>query len=178
VSILAQVVQALEGRQVPFALIGAAAMAAHGVSRSTYDTDLLCVGRTALDPSLWRPLEASGIAVEVREGDDDDPLLGVVRFTKDGEAIDLVVGRSQWQRAILERATRVTVLSVELPIATVEDLVVLKLYAGGTQDRWDIEQLLAAARSRIALDAIDAQVRALPERCQSLWRGLRPRQQV
>ena len=49
--LLVRVVRALEERGIPFALIGAAAMAAHGVSRSTYGTDLFSVGSTALDAS-------------------------------------------------------------------------------------------------------------------------------
>jgi hypothetical protein len=40
-SLLAEVLQLLERERVPHALIGAAAMAVRGVSRSTADVDLL-----------------------------------------------------------------------------------------------------------------------------------------
>ena len=170
---LARVVDVLERSEIPFALIGAAAMAAHGVSRSTYDTDLFAVGDLALDETLWRALAASGIDVDVRHGDDDDPLLGVVRFTENSQTIDLVVGRSEWQRSVIARATVAHVFSLKLPIVTIEDLIVLKLYAGGVQDRWDIEQLLTSAASPVVLTDIDARVRSLPERSQALWRTLR-----
>jgi hypothetical protein len=62
---------------------------------------------------------------------------------------------------------------VDLPLVTAEDLVLLKLYAGGLQDRWDIQQLLASAPDGLALTEIDEQVRELPERSQVLWRDLR-----
>lgn len=171
--LLARVVEVLERSEIPFALIGAAAMAAHGVSRSTYDTDLFSVGKSALDDSLWQALVVDGIDVDVRHGDDDDPLLGVVRFTHGTETIDLVVGRSEWQRVVIARARPTQVFSLNLPIVTIEDLIVLKLYAGGVQDRWDIEQLLASAASSIILADIDARVLSLPERSQALWRTLR-----
>jgi hypothetical protein len=145
-------------------------MAAHGVSRSTYDTDLLAVSSACLDREMWRALEALGVEVDVRVGDDDDPLLGVVRITRGDETIDVVVGRSQWQRGILERARSIHVFSTDLPLVTIEDLVLLKLYAGGTQDRWDIQQLLANVTD---LPAIDGKVHALPERSQALWSALR-----
>jgi len=41
VRLLAQVTRALRRERIDFALIGAAALAAHGVSRSTVDIDLL-----------------------------------------------------------------------------------------------------------------------------------------
>jgi hypothetical protein len=174
-SLLARVVQVLDENQIPFALIGAAAMAAHGVSRSTYDTDLFSVGPAALDPKLWGPLTADGIDVDLRQGDEDDPLLGVVRCLQGDQTIDLVVGRSQWQREVVTRATRTHVFSLDLPIVTVEDLILLKLYAGGIQDRWDVQQLLVSASpSGVVLTELDVRVCSLPEHSQTLWRQLRP----
>ncbi|HEX4354700.1 MAG TPA: nucleotidyltransferase [Polyangiales bacterium] len=172
-SLLARVVHVLEEKQIGFALIGAAAMAARGVSRSTYDTDLFSVGPRVLDDSMWQALAVDGIDVDVRHGDDEDPLLGVVRFMQSDQVIDLVVGRSAWQMDVIGRATPTQVFSLKLPIATVEDLILLKLYAGGTQDRWDIQQLLTSGGAAVGVADIDARVSQLPERCQELWRQLR-----
>ncbi|HEX7480937.1 MAG TPA: hypothetical protein VF331_24255 [Polyangiales bacterium] len=58
-------------------------------------------------------------------------------------------------------------------IATAADLILLKLYAGGVQDRWDIQQLLASTPDGLVLTEIDEKVRELPERSQVLWRDLR-----
>jgi hypothetical protein len=66
------------------------------------------------------------------------------------------------------------VFSLNLPIVTVEDLILLKLYAGGIQDRWDIQQLLTSASATVVVPDIDARMSRLPERCQELWRQLRP----
>lgn len=67
----------LRERGTPFALIGAAGMAAHGVSRSTLDLDLLVIDRECLRPAYWEPVRAAGVEVSLRPGDDDDPLAGV-----------------------------------------------------------------------------------------------------
>lgn len=173
-SLLARVVHVLEARQIPFALIGAAAMAAHGVSRATQDTDLFSVGPSVLEPAVWEALANDDVEVDVRHGDEDDPLLGVVRCTDGNDVLDVVVGRSKWQREIVARASSTHLPPLTIPIVTVEDLVLLKLYAGGIQDRWDIQQLLVSTNAAAVVPSVDARVSALPERCQELWRQLRP----
>jgi hypothetical protein len=60
---------------------------AHGVSRVTYDIDLLSVGQSALEPAIWRALAADSIEVDIRHGDHEDPLLGVVRIAQSDQAI-------------------------------------------------------------------------------------------
>ncbi len=82
-------------RAVPHALIGAGAMAAHGVIRSTDDLDLLVTDRAVLAAGFWDELARQGFTVEVRAGDDADPLAGVVRVARlPARALDVVVGRS------------------------------------------------------------------------------------
>jgi hypothetical protein len=155
---------------VPFAVIGAVAMAVRGVARSTRDLDLLSQELALLAPATWRPLEQDGIAVTVRAGDRDDPLAGVVRLGSGGDTvIDIVVGRERWQAGIIARATPQTVEGVRVPVATAADLILLKLYAGGPQDAWDVEQLLAAG-DRDALSAeVEASLAALPADARRLW---------
>lgn len=161
----------LRARRIPFALIGATAMAVHGVSRSTADLDLLTTDAVALDAALWSSLPPR-IAVDVRRGDADDPLAGVVRFRAAGEPdVDLVVGRDAWQAACVTRAP--VRLDGDLPVVTRADLILLKLYAGGTQDAWDVEQLLDADVAREAVAAVDARVPSLPAEAQALWQRLR-----
>jgi len=169
------VATALESARVPYALIGAGAMAAHGVGRSTLDLDLLTTADAVLSSTFWRPVSAEGVRADIRRGDAEDPLAGVVRFDAEGEApVDLVVGRASWQKGILDRATPLEIGEMRVPVATAADLILLKLYAGGSQDSWDVEQLLAAASDREAL-ARDVQSRLidLPPEADALWARLR-----
>lgn len=63
---------------------------------------------------------------------------------------------------------------VRVPVATVSDLILLKLYAGGPQDAWDIEQLLEIAADRADLEArAEAQLDALPAESRRLWSRIR-----
>jgi len=67
----------LDAAQIGHALIGAAALAASGVSRSTFDLDLMAVDRRCLAGDMWEPLRRRGASAEVRRGDASDPLAGV-----------------------------------------------------------------------------------------------------
>src|SRR5437870_1654524 len=74
---------------------------------------------------------------------------GVVRCRVAGERdVDVIVGKHAWQAEILTRAAPIRRGGRDLPTAEVADLILLKLYAGGSQDRWDIEQLLAGPDDR------------------------------
>ncbi|MEO8678741.1 MAG: nucleotidyltransferase [Vicinamibacterales bacterium] len=159
----------LNSRQVPWAVIGATALASYGVARSSLDVDLLVTDRRCLDPGFWTPLAGLG-TIDVRRGDHDDPLAGVVRVSNEAVAIDIIVGRHAWQEQVLARATPKQLAQWEGPVVTKTDLVLLKLFAGGSQDKWDIEQLLAGDPALAA--AVSASVEVLPQDAQRLWREL------
>jgi hypothetical protein len=169
-SLIERVAIHLAERQIPFAVIGAAALAVHGVSRATRDLDLLTLAPECLDSATWEFLEADGVTVRVRRGDADDPLAGVVRFTAPGEGpVDLVVGKNPWQAAILSRVRRARVAGVDLPVARASDIVLLKLYAGGPQDAWDVEQLLGTGGRAALIAEVEAAIAMLPAESRELW---------
>jgi len=142
----------------------------HGVSRGTRDLDLFTLSRECLESVTWVPLEVAGATVRIRRGDADDPLAGVVRFTMPGEGpVDLVVGKSLWQAAISGRARRARVAGIELPIARASDIVLLKLYGGGPQDAWDIEQLLDAGDRAALVAEVETAIAMLPAESRALW---------
>ena len=152
-------------------------MAVHGVTRSTFDLDLLTSDPQALLRPAWASLERRGVRVDVRVGDGDDPLVGVARFTtEETTTVDLIVGRGAWQAAIVGRARPHQVEGVVVPVASVADLIALKLYAGGPQDAWDVEQLLQTGDRAALRAAVEALLPSLPDEARSLWARIgRPR---
>ncbi|MEK7702296.1 MAG: hypothetical protein AAB418_09855 [candidate division NC10 bacterium] len=110
----------------------------------------------------------------MRKGDADDPLAGVVRITAGGEhPLDVVVGKSPWQAAVTAGAREALIEDVRVPVASRVDLILLKLYAGGPQDAWDIQQLLADPDGATLTAQVDASVTALPPEGRSLWARVR-----
>jgi hypothetical protein len=172
-SLLAQVSATLEAIPIPYALIGALALTIHGVTRSTFDLDLLAVDRACLDPRIWSGIAATGVEVTIRKGDPSDPLAGVVRFKSPGELpLDLVIGKYIWQKGTLERAERAVLAGVEIPVLGAVDLILIKLYAGGPQDAWDIQQLLASPERESLIHAVEQGLSKLPSACSDLWRRI------
>jgi hypothetical protein len=172
-TLLDVVVDRLDRDRVPFALIGAAALAIHGISRSTLDIDLLVTSREVLDRAFWTMLPEA-VSRDLRRGDATDPLAGVVRLSALGERdVDIVVGRGTWDAEVVARAEPAHHGGRDLPIARVDDLVLLKLYAGGSQDRWDIEQLLARPDRPAIVEAVERSLPRLPADARSLWNTLK-----
>lgn len=170
-SLLEQVHVLLVRERIAHAVIGAAAQAVRGVSRSTLDVDLLVLDDRVLTGATWEPVRADDTRVEIRHGDSTDPLVGVVRVTASGaSAIDVIVARAGWARGVLERATSESIAGVSVPVATAADVVLLKLYAGGPQDAWDVDQLLDVDATLAA--EVESRVGVLPPDAQRLWKRI------
>jgi predicted nucleotidyltransferase len=173
---LEAVIRHLAQQSVPNALIGATAMAVRGVLRSTDDVDLLVTDRSVLQAGFWEALVKAEFGVEVRVGDDEDPLAGVVRITRQpARAVDVVVGRHAWQAELIQRAERHRLGQVEVGLVTPPDLILLKLFAGGRQDVLDVESLLEVGDRRTIEEAVDRQVGRLPAAAREAWVGSRRR---
>lgn len=164
---LERVCGALDASAISHALIGAAALAARGVARSTYDVDLLTADDRVLATVVWSPLTIAGLLVEIRKGDADDPLGGVVRIEAASERpIDVILARHAWQRRAVERAEQI---AGGPPIVLARDLVLLKLYAGGPQDLWDIAELVRHPQAGSLVAEVTADVAQLSSEMQERW---------
>jgi len=158
----------LDTHGIAHALIGAAALAARGVARSTYDIDLLTTDARVLNPNTWDSLRADGANVDIRRGDADDPLGGVVRIDAETDRpVDLILGKHAWHGRAVTRAEHVP---GGPPVVLARDLVLLKLYAGGPQDLWDVRELMQQPGAEALADAVTADLVSLSPPMQDLWR--------
>jgi hypothetical protein len=174
VTLLREVVATLVNEGIPHALIGAAAMALHGVSRSTADVDLLTVDSRALRRDCWAAFERRGLEVRILRGDAEDPLAGSVRIGDGQQFVDVVVGRQAWEREQVEAAVRRSLGDFDLPVVEPAGIVLLKLHAGGPKDAWDIRSVLEVARDREALLAdVERTIGRLPQDARRLWARIR-----
>lgn len=141
--------------QVPirFALIGGLAVSTWGAVRATQDIDLLAdsdpspLGDRQFRAGLQRYLEEKGCVAEWRVGDSDDPipLLLHMKLPRParGMGSDILWAHKRWHREALARAVAVKVSGLELSVLHPEDLILMKLEAGGPQDLLDVETLLS-----------------------------------
>jgi hypothetical protein len=144
------VAQVLEELQVPSALIGAMALAAHNYPRATQDVDLGTDADPYTDLRLAKlALEKRGFMAELVTPDMDDPLGGVINVQREGLQRIQVVNfynphhvriRTPGLEAI--RTAAPMGLGGGIRVVDLPHLIALKLYAGGGQSMSDVSALL------------------------------------
>ena len=142
-------------RQLRFALLGGLAVSTWGVIRATQDIGFLADSETspirnlALRDKLAKFVEQQNCRAAWRVGDYDDsiPLLLKIELpaTFGSVGADILWAHKRWQREALERAVGVEVEGDNIPVLQPEDLILMKLEAGGPQDFLDVQQLLSVA---------------------------------
>ena len=145
-------------------------MAVHGIARATLDVDVLVVDRAVCDDHFWQDWVGPE-KPEIRRGDADDPLAGVVRVTRGDEVVDIIAGKHAWQADMLQRCVQVTLEGRSLPAVDRTDLILLKLFAGGPQDLLDVRLLLAADAGELRRE-VERRISGLPVSVQSTWWSL------
>jgi len=164
-------IRTLSEANVAYAVVGAVALAARGASRSTFDFDFMVAERRVLREDFWTVVRDGGAEVEIRQGDYDDPLAGVVRIGGT-EPVDIIVAKNRWQSDIVQRAESVQVRGLLLPIPSTADLVLLKLFAGGYRDLDDIRTLLHLSEGRELVREVSAALEGLPAEMHKRWAQL------
>jgi hypothetical protein len=138
-----------------YALIGGLAVGAWGHPRATKDIDLLAV--TPAGPAaLKTALEKAGYAVDIMRNP-DDPLPLLLRIAiprkKGGLAeADMLIATRRSERLIVEEARLISFEGLSLPICRPEDLVAMKLAAGGPYDLLDAREVFKVNRSAMDED--------------------------
>lgn len=173
-TLLANVAKHLDLRRTAYATVGGVALAVRGVARSTFDVDLLTMDAAVLADAYWALVTRDGAQIEIRRGDSDDPLRGLVRLlSRDERSVDVFVGRGSWLEGVVKRAEPFSVLDARVPVVRAADLVLLKLHAGGTQDLWDVKQLLDADAEGALADDVASRLPEVPRGAAIHWRRLR-----
>ena len=142
-------------RQIPYAVIGGYAVAAWGEERATRDLDLLCAGDSR---RLIEALHEEGMQFEHRIGDWDDPVSEVIRIdmgsTADPFEVDILIGIRNAPPDVLNRIRILTLEDVSIPVASPEDVILLKLLAGSARDLEDAKTIVEMQRHKLDLSLI------------------------
>lgn len=164
----------LESLGASYALIGGRAVGARGFPRMTPDYDFLTTDRRVLQPQTWKAVRDLGAVIDLREGDADDPLGGVVRVAlPNGAEADVVVAKWKWEQGVIERAERLDIGGLEMPVARTSDLILLKLAAGGVLDLQDVVVLLAVSGGEEIVREVEERLGDLPLAATEAWRRIR-----
>ena len=148
-----RVVAFLEAQKVPFIVIGGIAAGIQGEPRATRDVDLMITLPSS---------KVHGLAVAARkEGFDADPQLAETQWLASGfvrfwygppgrqVAVDLMACNSEYLREAAWRAQQTRFCGLRVPVATAEDVVLLKLSAWRDKDIVDIRSLFSRHGDRL-----------------------------
>jgi hypothetical protein len=124
--------------QIRYVVIGGYAVAAWGEERATRDVDLLCSGDSRV---VVRALEEDHLRFEHRIGEFDDPISEVIRIEfgedKDPFEIDVLIGIKGAPVGVFDRARILVIDELPIPVASPEDMILLKLLSGSARDLED-----------------------------------------
>lgn len=166
VDVLADLSKAMRALRLPWYVFGAQALVLRGLPRATADLDVTVLATSVETQSLVTALRKAGLPI--RFGD-----AAFIRTTRvlplvhrrTGLPVDVVLGGPGLEEGFAERATRIRVARIHVPVAASTDLVLMKVLAGRPKDVEDATALL-----RFAPESIDQ--RALDERASQLARAL------
>ncbi|MBI3185173.1 MAG: hypothetical protein HYZ28_23805 [Myxococcales bacterium] len=118
----------------PAALVGGMAMVARVWRRPTVDLDVMVAVPAGTEQALLDLARDHGYTFDPQRTRDFLPGGLVQLFGPEGARVDLLFADDPMSESVLSRATRERLLGVELPVATVEDLLLMKLEANRPSD--------------------------------------------
>jgi hypothetical protein len=127
-------------------LFGAQAALLHGAARLTADVDVTVDAGAHELSTLLLALEAEGFAPRGAEVEAFAERTRVIplEHRASGMAVDLVIAGPGLEQLFLGRAQVRTIEGVSVPIASAEDVLVMKILAGRPKDHEDAVAILAA----------------------------------
>ncbi len=146
VPIVRDLVRWLGDGRVRYAIIGGVACALLGRPRTTRDVDAVVF----VQPEDWKPLLDSGARYGF-EPRIPDPLefahksrVLLLKHGSSGITADISLGALPFEDELIDRAIQANFEGVNVPLATPEDLIVMKALAGRGVDMQDMQNLLDA----------------------------------
>jgi predicted nucleotidyltransferase len=135
-----------------YALIGGYAVAAWGEERATRDIDLFCISDSN---RILDELRKENLQFEHRTGDWGDPVAEVIRIdvgdATDPYEVDILFGIKDAPPGILSRVRILDIEGIAIPVASPEDMILLKLLGGSPLDLEDAKSIIQIQSHRLDL---------------------------
>lgn len=143
--LLLDVVDVLAARAIDYAVIGALAASLHGAGRASLDADLVVSASVMEGTRIDEALKRAGLATELRRGDLEDAIPGLVRVSDSfGNQVDVLLGIRGLDPKAFSRTVEVPLEGSRLRFVGREDFIAMKVAAGGPIDLVDAENAIAA----------------------------------
>jgi hypothetical protein len=166
VDALTDLERALSGIDVAWYIFGAQAAIIHGAARVTADIDVTVDVAEKSTTQLVQAVVACGFTLRVE--DDDDELIARTRVLPmvheaTSLPVDLVLAGPGLEELFFQRAERVEIGGHRFPVASAEDVVVMKILSGRSRDIEDVEAIMAAKGTTLDFPHIEGLLATLEE---------------
>jgi predicted nucleotidyltransferase len=147
---LINITKILNTLNIRYCLIGGLAVAIHGIPRFTDDLDFL-VGPEIRDvfKELENCINEKDGTINYIGAEQADPMGDVIQISLLDNHIDLITAKWPHEFAALTRAKSVSYQTITLSVVSPEDLILLKLKAGGPQDLYDVAGILQVGSAQL-----------------------------
>ncbi|MGA2062152.1 MAG: nucleotidyl transferase AbiEii/AbiGii toxin family protein [Thermoguttaceae bacterium] len=143
-SLLKKLALGLEQESVPYMIFGGQAVLLYGEPRITRDIDVT-LGLDAAQPEpILRLIKLLRLIVLVDEVEDflRQTFVLPVLDPESNIRIDFVFSLSEFERQAIKRSKQVAIGNVKIRFVSLEDLIILKIFAGRPRDLEDVKSLI------------------------------------
>ncbi|TWT89554.1 nucleotidyltransferase [Neorhodopirellula pilleata] len=149
--VLQEIVEQLESQKITYCLVGGLAASLRGRIRNTEDVDLIIAVDVEEAIQFLRsvPPEQFGPFFPEVEQVARASFILALEHVATQITLDLAIGMSGFEQQIVKRSEKTLIADTEINVATVEDLILMKILAGRPQDDQDIAGMVAANRHTI-----------------------------
>jgi len=135
-----RVLETLRRSGVPYALVGAAALAVRGLPRMTRDVDVVVLLEDAF--AALETLEGAGFRsiTPVIRRDEPEPMY--VLKDAEGNEVDVLVAAGEPESTVVAEAPKARAFGVDAPVATLEHLVLMYLYSNQPRHLGDLARIV------------------------------------
>lgn len=153
-TVLLEIGDFLQSQELPHALIGGLAASLRGRTRVTEDADFVVV--CSVDRALELAETLDGQPFELLFPEVEEVIrrsfILPLRHRETGIVVDLAIGVSGLEQQVVSRATPVTIGNRQFPVATAEDLILMKMIAGRPQDDQDVRGIVSISQDSLDWD--------------------------
>lgn len=155
----------LEEHSVSFAVIGGIAVSVRGEPRFTADVDAVVGLELTGALALLEATEGSPFTPLFPDAEDvvRTSLILPLRHRQTRIKVDLAIGLTGFERQLIGRAEETDIGNVRVPIATAEDLLLMKVLASRPRDTEDAERIVLRQGRRLDWDYVLKTARELEE---------------
>jgi len=143
-ALLKKIARSLEGKNIPYMVIGGQAVLLYGEPRLTRDIDITLgagIERLGEMRAIIDRLGLKYLTAKVEDFVKETMVLPAIE-EKTGIRVDFIFSFSPYERQAIERAKDVALGQAKIRFAALEDVVIHKIIAGRPRDIEDIENML------------------------------------